>query len=86
MKTSIKIINIDSLTYAGNLNNLASCSSNPNLEFVKGDICDSALLRKIFESKDIDAVINFAAESHVDKSISNSNPFISTNINGILAL
>lgn len=74
---------LDNLTYAGNLNALQSCSSD-EYRFIKGDICDANLLDSVL--KDIDLVINFAAETHVDRSISNSTPFIRSNILGVHTL
>lgn len=72
------IINLDKLTYAGNLENLKDVEHLPNYRFVKGDICNSQLI----ESLEFDAIINFAAESHVDRSIIDSSPFLRTNIIG----
>ncbi|MEG1830106.1 MAG: GDP-mannose 4,6-dehydratase, partial [Cellulosilyticaceae bacterium] len=59
------IINLDALTYAGNLENLTDIENNKNYTFIKGDICDRALIDNIFEKHNIDTVVNFAAESHV---------------------
>ncbi|MHB1105199.1 MAG: dTDP-glucose 4,6-dehydratase [Lutibacter sp.] len=81
-----KIINLDKLTYAGNLENLNEIEKAPNYEFVKGDICDLALVKEIFEKHEIDAVIHLAAESHVDRSIINPFEFAQTNIMGTLTL
>jgi dTDP-glucose 4,6-dehydratase len=83
---SLKILNFDALTYAGNLNNLVSLEGNPNYAFVKGDIRNKEFLEYILEDYKPDGIINFAAESHVDRSINDSSPFISTNINGTLNL
>ena len=80
------IINLDKLTYAGNLANLAECESMPNYTFVHGDICDRELIDKLFVEHDIRGVIHFAAESHVDNSIKNPDAFIKTNINGTFNL
>lgn len=80
------IINLDLLTYAGNLNNLKECESNPRYKFIKGDICDRELVESIFNDYDIRGVIHFAAESHVDNSIKNPGVFIETNINGTFTL
>ena len=74
-----KVYNIDKLTYAGNLDNTKSFVNNPRYKFHKGDICDSEFLKKIFKDYMIDGVINFAAESHVDNSISSPEIFIKTN-------
>jgi dTDP-glucose 4,6-dehydratase len=75
-----KIINLDLLTYAGNLENLKDIEKNPNYEFVKGDIADKELAYNLV--KDVDIIINFAAESHVDRSILDSSDFIHTNVVG----
>ena len=81
-----KIINLDKLTYAGNLDNLKECNNMPNYSFVQGDICDRSLIEKLFQENDIKGVIHFAAESHVDNSIKNPGAFITTNINGTFTL
>lgn len=80
------IINIDSLTYAGNLENLTDIENNPKYTFIKADIRDREALDKIFSEHDIDTVVNFAAESHVDRSIEDPELFLSTNILGTQAL
>jgi dTDP-glucose 4,6-dehydratase len=77
-----KITNIDKLTYAGRRKNLEGYDIHPNYYFVKGDINEEELLTQLIESRNIDTIINFAAESHVDNSIKNSDEFIHTNING----
>lgn len=79
-----KIINLDKLTYAGNLNNLRSVEKNKNYTFIKGDICDAKLVNKISEG--VDLIVHFAAESHVDRSIENCTEFIKTNIEGTQVL
>jgi dTDP-glucose 4,6-dehydratase len=79
-----KLINLDKLTYAGNLDNLKEIENNKNYLFVKGDICDEKLVLDL--TKDIDTVVNFAAESHVDRSILNSADFIHSNIEGVRVL
>lgn len=79
-----KIINLDLLTYCGNLNNLSDVENNPNYTFVKGNICDKTLVRNLIS--EVDCIINFAAESHVDNSIKNPEVFIETNVNGTLNL
>ena len=81
-----KIINFDKLTYAGNLDNLRECEQMSNYTFVQGDICDRALIEKLFNENDISGVIHFAAESHVDNSIKNPGSFIKTNIEGTFTL
>ena len=80
--TSIKVI--DKLTYAGKMSNLSSAMKHSNFEFVLGDICDSKVVRALVQEADV--VINFAAESHVDRSIENSEPFVTTNILGTQVL
>ncbi|MFR0001629.1 MAG: dTDP-glucose 4,6-dehydratase [Intestinibacter bartlettii] len=82
----IKIINVDALTYAGNLENLKEIEKNSNYGFVKADICDNEKIEEIFKNNDIDYVINFAAESHVDRSIKNPEIFAKTNILGTVVL
>ena len=81
-----KIINLDKLTYAGNLDNLKECENMSNYQFVQGDICDEALVEKLFQEHDIRGVIHFAAESHVDNSIKGPRAFINTNIVGTFNL
>jgi dTDP-glucose 4,6-dehydratase len=80
------IINLDALTYAGNLENLSDVENKSNYTFVKGDICDDKLLSDIFEKYSIDGVVHLAAESHVDRSISDPMSFIRTNIVGTVTL
>ncbi len=80
------IINLDKLTYAGNLDNLAECESFKNYLFVKGDICDEALIDSLFIKFDIRGVIHFAAESHVDNSIKGPKSFMETNYMGTFNL
>lgn len=82
----IRLINLDLLTYAGNLENLQSCENDPRYHFVKGDIRDRALLHDLFAQYDIDTVVHFAAESHVDRSITEPEVFLTTNILGTQAL
>jgi len=81
-----KIVNLDKLTYAGNLENLRDVENKPNYEFVKGDIVDTDSMLQLFEKYKFDAVIHLAAESHVDRSISDPLAFIHTNINGTVNL
>ncbi len=76
------IINLDLLTYAGDLENLKECENNPKYKFIKGDICNRDLVEFIFSEYDIRGVIHFAAESHVDNSIKNPGVFVQTNVNG----
>lgn len=82
----IEIINYDALTYAGNLENLKEIESNSNYTFIKGDIRNKDLLEYVIKTERITGIINFAAESHVDRSINDSSPFISTNVTGTLNL
>lgn len=77
-----KIVNLDALTYAGNLENLKDIEHEPNYEFVKADIRNAAQLESVFNQYKPDGVIHLAAESHVDRSITNPNEFIETNVNG----
>lgn len=79
-----KIVNLDALTYAGSLSNLKDIEDNRNYEFVKGDICDSALVNNLV--KEVDLIVNFAAETHVDRSIAGSYDFIKTNVEGTWVL
>ena len=81
-----RVINLDLLTYAGNLNNLENLHLDEQYRFVKGDICDSELLTELFAKEQIDTVVHFAAESHVDRSIVGPGEFIRTNINGTFTL
>ena len=81
-----QIINLDALTYAGNLDTLAPLEGNPNHVFVKGDIGDAVLVKGLLDEHRPDAVINFAAESHVDRSIDGPGAFIQTNVVGTLSL
>jgi dTDP-glucose 4,6-dehydratase len=80
------VVNLDKLTYAGNLENLADYLDHQNHKFIKGDINDGPLLERIFDDYKINAVINFAAESHVDRSIAAPKIFIDTNVTGTLTL
>ena len=79
-----KIVNLDILTYAGNLENLKDLENNKNYKFIKGDICDAELINNLV--KDIDLIVHFAAESHVDRSIISSQDFIRTNVEGTRVL
>lgn len=82
----MRIICLDKLTYAGNLSTLAPVMDFPNFRFVKADICDEAAVTEIFEEEKPDIVVNFAAESHVDRSIADPNIFLQTNILGTATL
>ena len=85
-QTDCFIVNLDKLTYAGNVENLAGFMDNPNHKFVKGDICDAALVERLIDEHKIDSIVNFAAESHVDRSIVEPGIFIETNVTGTLTL
>ncbi len=78
----IRILNVDALTYAGNLENLKDVEERENYTFVKADICDKEAIQRIFKENDIDRVVHFAAESHVDRSIRNPEVFVQTNVLG----
>ncbi len=80
------VVNLDKLTYAGNLENLADVASNPSYRFVRGDICDAALVEETLRKFRIDTIVHFAAESHVDRSILGSAEFIRTNVQGTQTL
>jgi len=82
----IRIINVDALTYAGNLENLKEVENRDNYTFVKADIRDKEAIGKIFAENDIDRVVHFAAESHVDRSIRNPEVFVETNVLGTLVM
>ena len=81
-----KIFNLDALTYAGNLENLKDIESKENYTFIKGNICDATLVDKILQENNIDTVIHLAAESHVDRSISDPLSFVQTNVIGTATL
>jgi len=81
-ETEAEVVNVDKLTYAGNLNSLRSVSGHPRYRFVKADICDEAAIAKLFDEVRPNAVLHLAAESHVDRSITGSRSFIDTNIYG----
>ena len=81
-----RVVNLDKLTYAGNLENLKDVETDPNYEFVKGDICEFEFLKGLFEKYDFDGVVHLAAESHVDRSITNPMAFIEANVFGTVTL
>ena len=83
---SARVINLDSLTYAGSLKNLGEAAQDPRHVFVRGDICDRALVTHLFAENEIECVVNFAAESSVDRSISDPQPFVRTNVLGTAVL
>jgi dTDP-glucose 4,6-dehydratase len=82
----VRIVNLDALTYCGNLENLSAVQNHPRYRFVRGDIADAAVLTPIFEEERFDAVINFAAETHVDRSITGPSIFLHTNVVGTQVL
>ncbi|MDR0330422.1 MAG: dTDP-glucose 4,6-dehydratase [Chitinispirillales bacterium] len=81
-RSDLSVVNYDLLTYAGNPDNLNDVENDPRYAFVKGDICDAAAVKKLFGEYEFDAVVHFAAESHVDKSISGPSQFVATNVLG----
>jgi dTDP-glucose 4,6-dehydratase len=81
-----RVVNLDKLTYAGNLSNLAGIEEQENYRFVKGDICDAQVVEQLFDQEKIDTVVHFAAESHVDRSITGPSAFMQTNIIGTFTL
>ena len=85
-QVALRIVNLDALTYAGNPANLADLSQDSRYTFAEGSIGDEALVARLLAEHDIDAVVNFAAESHVDRSIDSPEPFIQTNVVGTLRL
>ena len=84
--TDWRVVNLDKLTYAGNLENLTSVAENPRYRFVHGDICDAALVDSLVAEEKPDAIVHFAAESHVDRSILSPEPVIQTNLRGTFTL
>lgn len=78
----VEIINLDILTYAGNLKNLKSVDKNSRYTFIKGDICDQGIVNAILDRNEIDTIVHFAAESHVDRSITQASEFVRTNLLG----
>ena len=84
--SDIDIINFDKLTYAGNLDNLKDIENDSRYNFIKGDICNTELVNEIVKNENIDQIINFAAESHVDRSIFGPEPFIKTDVFGTFSL
>jgi dTDP-glucose 4,6-dehydratase len=85
-RQDIEVVNYDLLTYAGNLRNVQDVAQDPRYEFVRGDIADPVQVANVFEANRFDAVVNFAAETHVDRSILDSAPFVRTNIEGTRCL
>ena len=83
---TIRVLNLDLLTYAGNLENLVSIKDNPSYRFIKGDIRDEVTVNRVFDEYTIDTVAHFAAESHVDRSITDPQIFVTTNVLGTQVL
>ncbi|MCS6801478.1 MAG: dTDP-glucose 4,6-dehydratase [Chloroflexota bacterium] len=81
-----RLIVFDKLTYAGNLANLAGLDRDPRFRFVQGDIADPEAVRRVLESEPVDAIVNFAAESHVDRSVLDPSAFLRTNVHGVYVL
>lgn len=86
LNTDHSVINLDKLTYAGNLNSVAMVSSDPRYQFIQGDICDATLVSSLMDQYQPDVIMHLAAESHVDRSIDDPSDFINTNIAGTLVL
>jgi dTDP-glucose 4,6-dehydratase len=80
------LVNLDALTYAANLDNLSSVNQDPRYHFVQGDIRDRVLVAALCQEHQIDAIVHFAAESHVDRSIASADPFVETNVSGTVSL
>jgi dTDP-glucose 4,6-dehydratase len=85
-ETGLGVVNLDKLTYAGNLENLVDVDGNPRYRFVQGDICDAELVNALVGEERPDAIVHFAAESHVDRSILSPEPVVRTNYNGTFTL
>src|SRR5215469_488899 len=85
-QTEWRVVNLDKLTYAGNLENLASIQEGLRYRFVHGDICDSELVNALVADEKPDAIVHFAAESHVDRSILSPEPVIQTNFRGTFVM
>jgi dTDP-glucose 4,6-dehydratase len=83
---AVRIVNLDKLTYAGNLENLASVADHPRYRFVHGDVCDGALVDALLEEERPEAIVHFAAESHVDRTIFSPSPAFETNLRGTFTL
>ncbi|UCC32192.1 MAG: dTDP-glucose 4,6-dehydratase, partial [Phycisphaerales bacterium] len=84
-RSDVQVLALDALTYAGNLENLSDCANEPRYRFIRGDICNAEALVPVFKDG-LDAVVNFAAESHVDRSILGAQEFIRTNVGGVQVL
>jgi dTDP-glucose 4,6-dehydratase len=85
-RPGLRVVNYDALTYAGNLENVADLKGRPGYFFVKGDIRDGEAVRRVLREHQVDAIVNFAAESHVDRSILSAAAFVSTNVDGTRVL
>ena len=85
-ETDMRVVNLDKLTYAGNLENLTTIEASPRYRFVQGDICDAELVNSLLAEEKPDAIVHFAAESHVDRSILSPEPVIQTNLRGTFTL
>lgn len=85
-RAGVRIVNLDKLTYAGNLENLVSVAADPRYRFIRGDVCDAELVERLFVEERPEAVIHFAAESHVDRSILSPAPVFETNLRGTFTL
>ena len=83
---AVRVVNLDKLTYAGNLGNLVGYEDHPRHRFVRGDICDAELVERLLDEEGCDAIVNFAAESHVDRSLVDPGAFIRTNVTGTMVL
>jgi dTDP-glucose 4,6-dehydratase len=83
---AVAILNLDKLTYAGNLENLEALAGDPRYRFVRGDICDAALVNRVLDEFPAEAIVHFAAESHVDRSILSPQPVFDTNLRGTFTL
>ena len=85
-RPGVRIVNLDALTYAGNLANVAELDANENYTFVRGDICDEELVGRLLTEHKVETIFNFAAESHVDRSILSAAEFVRTNVGGTQSL
>ncbi len=85
-RTEVRVLVLDKLTYAGNLESLEDCRADPRFEFVRGDIADREIVRRLIAEKQPSAILNFAAETHVDRSIDEPEAFVRTNVMGTFVL
>ncbi|HSC71793.1 MAG TPA: GDP-mannose 4,6-dehydratase, partial [Candidatus Methylomirabilis sp.] len=83
---AVRVVNLDKLTYAGNLRNLADCAGDARHVFVRGDICDEKLVAEVLKAHGVETIVHFAAETHVDRSILEADDFIRTNVQGTRVL